>query len=61
MRVKNIDLEKPPLYRDFLKYIKGTDLHLMIDVKSGKEEDIKAVIKITKEMNLEEQIYIGCF
>lgn len=54
MRVKNIDLEKPPLYRDFLKYIKGTDLHLMIDVKSGKEEDIKAVIKITKEMNLEE-------
>lgn len=44
MRVKNNDLEKPPKYIDFLKHIKGTNLHLMIDVKSGKEEDIKNVV-----------------
>lgn len=50
MRVKNLDLEKPPLYIDFLKYIKNTNLHLMIDIKSGKEKDIIEVIKMTKEM-----------
>lgn len=44
MRVKNVDLEKPPKYTDFLNHIKGTDLILMIDVKSGKDEDFKKVV-----------------
>ena len=61
MRVKNEDLEKPPKFEDFLRYIKGTDLCLMIDVKSGKEDDMKNVIKMIKNMDVEEQVYIGCF